>query len=40
MFCEAVSLEGAKSVQVVGPRGSTGEAQVGGGKGVQKADKE
>lgn len=30
MFCEAVSLEGAKSVQVVGPRGYTGEAQVGG----------
>lgn len=40
MFCEAVSLEGAKSAQVVGPRGSTGEAQVGGGKVVQKTDKE
>lgn len=38
--CEAVSLEGAKSAQVVDPRGSTGEAQVGGGKGVQKVVKE
>ena len=39
MFCEAVSLDGAKSARVGSPRGSTGAAQVGGGRVCRRLTK-